>query len=378
MTEGIYLVKADGSLVELKQQPYDSEALLQELLARYPNLLGGNTISPVPANKWLLVKREMGIPDVQDGASRWSLDHLFLDVQGVPTLVEVKRSSNTQIRREIVGQMLDYAANAISYWPIEKIQDEFRASAEKQGEDPDKVLQDFLGESQEVDVFWRTVESNLRMGRIRLVFVADEIPRELRRIVEFLNAQMNPAEVLAVEIQQFVGDGIRSLVPRVIGETYAAEVRKMKGDEISSEATFFSELANRPNQREYQVAKRLFDWAVEKGLRLWWGGRKDKSFFPLWDCADETYYTFAARTGEKNAYVQIQFGAMRLPPFHTLKKRRELADRLLDAIGVQFAEEQLNKYPSIKMAVLDEKQADAFVGVFDWYLNECKKSCAAA
>jgi hypothetical protein len=33
------------------------------------------------------------------------------DQNAVPTLVEVKRSSDTRIRREVVGQMLDYAAN---------------------------------------------------------------------------------------------------------------------------------------------------------------------------------------------------------------------------------------------------------------------------
>jgi len=32
---------------------------------------------------------------------------------------------------------------------------------------------------------------------IRMLFVADRIPAELRRIVEFLNEQMDPAEVLA-------------------------------------------------------------------------------------------------------------------------------------------------------------------------------------
>ena len=40
---------------------------------------------------------------------------------------------------------------------------------------------------------------------MRLVFLADEIPSELRRIVEFLNQQMDPAEVLAVEVRQFIG-----------------------------------------------------------------------------------------------------------------------------------------------------------------------------
>ncbi|HEV2126472.1 MAG TPA: hypothetical protein VGW38_27250 [Chloroflexota bacterium] len=35
--------------------------------------------------------------------------------------------------------------------------------------------------------------------------MADEIPPDLQRIVEFLNAQMSPAEVLAIEIRQYIG-----------------------------------------------------------------------------------------------------------------------------------------------------------------------------
>jgi len=57
----------------------------------------------------------MSIPDREDGSGRWSLDHLFLDQDSIPTLVEVKRSSDTRIRREVVGQILDYAANALVY-----------------------------------------------------------------------------------------------------------------------------------------------------------------------------------------------------------------------------------------------------------------------
>jgi hypothetical protein len=59
-----------------------------------------------------------------------------------------------------------------------------------------------------------------------MVFVADVIPAELRRIVEFLNEQMDPAEVLAVEIRQFVGEGMKTLVPRVMGQTAEAEKKK--------------------------------------------------------------------------------------------------------------------------------------------------------
>jgi hypothetical protein len=60
-----------------------------------------------------LIERESAVPDTEGGPGRWSVDHLFLDQDSVPTLVEVKRSSDTRIRREVVGQLIDYAANAV-------------------------------------------------------------------------------------------------------------------------------------------------------------------------------------------------------------------------------------------------------------------------
>ena len=48
-------------------------------------------------------------------SGRWSLDHLFVTRDGVPVLVELKRAMNSRLRREVVGQILDYAANATAY-----------------------------------------------------------------------------------------------------------------------------------------------------------------------------------------------------------------------------------------------------------------------
>lgn len=121
MATGIYLLKENGELVEMSEQHYDSEDLLQTLLAKYPNLLAGDQIDSLNPRKWLLVSREMAIPDKEEGGGRWSVDHLFLDQDAVPTLIEVKRSSDTRIRREVIGQLLEYASNAASYWSIEKI-----------------------------------------------------------------------------------------------------------------------------------------------------------------------------------------------------------------------------------------------------------------
>ena len=64
-----------------------------------------------------------------------------------------------------------------------------------------------------------------------MFFVSDRIPNELRRIVEFLNEQMNPAEVLALEIRQHVSQGsnMKTLVARLIGQTAKAQVIKSGG-----------------------------------------------------------------------------------------------------------------------------------------------------
>lgn len=121
----IYLLQGDNNLIPMDEQPYDSEALLQDLLASHADLLAGEQMNHDVPRRWLLVTREMAVPGEADGAGRWSLDHLFLDQDDVPTLVEVKRSSDTRIRREVVGQMLDYAANAVAYWPVEDIRTKF-------------------------------------------------------------------------------------------------------------------------------------------------------------------------------------------------------------------------------------------------------------
>jgi hypothetical protein len=98
------------------------------------------------------------------------------------------------------------------------------AACEKRSENSSEVVVDFIGadSSDEYAVETGVVKTNLQAGKIRLVFLADKIPTELQRIVEFLNTQMDPAEVIAVELRQFVGEGVKTLVPRVFGQTATA------------------------------------------------------------------------------------------------------------------------------------------------------------
>jgi hypothetical protein len=100
MSDKIFLIGEKGSLHPMEEKPYDTEDILQGLLERYPDLLVGDQVDPDAPRRWLLVKREMEVPDAEDSSGRWSLDHLFLDQDGVLTLVEVKRATDSRCRRE--------------------------------------------------------------------------------------------------------------------------------------------------------------------------------------------------------------------------------------------------------------------------------------
>src|SRR5215831_5421699 len=230
MSDSIFLLGDAGVLTEVSSTPYDAEADLQELLADHVDLLPGTPISRDSPRRWLLVKREAGIPDQEGGGSWWSVDHLVVDQDAVPTFVEVKRASDTRTRREVVAQMLDYAANGSAFWRPDQLRAWF------EGDDPEAATERLVawlaaGDEDPVCVaagFWDAVGANLRDGNIRLVFVADEIPASLQRLVEFLNEQMPRVEVLAVEIRQYrTADGKSgALVPRLVGQTARAQAGK--------------------------------------------------------------------------------------------------------------------------------------------------------
>lgn len=215
--ERIYVRNEAGGLEPLKEERFGEEAELQRLLAEYPELLEGTQIRPDDPRRWILITREQGIPATLGAGDRWSVDHLVIDQDAMPTLVEVKRGDNTELRRTVITQMLDYAAHA-HLVSAERM----RATFAEQPNAEEQLLKLFDDPEiddpeRAVDEFWKDVARNLEAKRFRLLFVADAIPDELSDIVKFLNEQMPKIEVLAVEIKQFRGETLQTLVPRVIG-----------------------------------------------------------------------------------------------------------------------------------------------------------------
>jgi hypothetical protein len=106
----------DDKLISLPASAYEAESVLQGLIAHHAHMQAGYQMSRDDPRRFLLIRVQAPIPDRDGGRRRWSVDHLFLDQDAIPTLVEVKRGADSRIRREVVGQMLDYAANRARYW----------------------------------------------------------------------------------------------------------------------------------------------------------------------------------------------------------------------------------------------------------------------
>ncbi len=381
MGGGIYLIQDDDRLVEMTEQPYNSEDQLQELLETYPNLIAGDQIDRATPRRWLLISRDVSLLSEDESAGRWSLDHLFLDQNAIPTLVEVKRTRNAESRQKIVGQILDYAANAVVYWPIESIIALFEANCREQNRDPEQIFEEFLGVEANEDRFWQKVKTNLQAGKFRLVFAADEISSEMRRIVEFLNEQMDPVEVLALEIKQYVSqDGLKTLVPRIIGQTAEAQQKKSSATRERrrwDNVSFFAELKSRRGEDEAEMASLIHDWvrSQDDEIEVHWG-------------TGDTYGGFAAQLNQRGRKPHQLFtvdisGRLEISshnygsqsPFNEEDKWLELRSKL-SSIGLSLPISPTERRsPSLPLSTLqDEAALNLVLETFDWIIEEIQSS----
>jgi hypothetical protein len=362
-------VLKDGSLVQMKASQFDKEDEFQSLLEKHPELLVGDLIDPEDPRRWLLVTREAGIPAEPGGSGLWSADHFFSDQDGIPTIVEVKRQSDTRLRREVVAQMLDYAANAVACLPVSSIQSCFEDTCRKNNREPDQELQNAFGEIDSTK-FWQQVKTNIEAQRIRLLFVADVVPRELRRIVEFLNRQMNPAEVLALELKHFAGEnGFRTLVPTLYGQT--EETRGIKSASLPTwdEESVFDRLAQMAKEEEITAAHSVADWMKTHGWRIRFGhGKHEGSINAVFQSRGEKLYPLSLTSA---GTVNIGFGYCIRGAFKDASKRQEWLTRLNAIPGINLPADSYDKYPCIPLSALAPENSRAtFLKVMDWFVSE--------
>ena len=247
----------------------DEKGELQDLLESNLNLIPGDQINNDDPPRWLLVKREMPVPTPSSGEDRWSIDFFLTDQHAFPTFVECKRHANTQSRREVVGQVLEYAANAHHYWNREQLREMASDSAVKRNCSVEDEFKRLGVRETEDDYFDRVVE-NLREGQLRIIFFLENSPDELRSIVDFLNRQTERTEFLIIEARLFEMEGMRIAAPTVFG--YTEEARRVKRT-VSSNRTsrplspgkFWSILEEKTDFECVETTRRLHGALIKAG-----------------------------------------------------------------------------------------------------------------
>ncbi len=359
LVANVYVINSDGSTTEMAGIRCKSEDLeLQRILELNPNLMPGEQINPTDPRRWLIVKREMPVPDPVTGDNRWSIDFFFVDQDATPTFIECKRYGDTRAKREVIGQMFDYAANGHYYWS----KNEMREYAEQSLNKSDISLEEEIkrlhpDNIDSVDEFFQRVEDNLREGIIRLAFFMEESSPELRSIVDFLNKQMELTEVLLIEARQYEYEGMKIVTPILFG--YTEEARRVKKTlSITTDKrrkwdreSFFNDAGERLAENEVSLVKELLDKSRDLGMELSWGTGKAKGSFSIkWPhvCARSMFSVFS------DGLIMINYGW-----FNENQEQKEFVsffkNELTDKVNLPAPDDYEIRFPSYQINLWSEK-----------------------
>jgi hypothetical protein len=392
MSPRIHIVSSGGGTAPLLATPFAKEADLQKLVAENPELLAGDQMDAGDALRFLLVKREAGILSTESQDTRWSLDHLFIDQHGTPTLVEVKRGRNSQVRREVVGQVIEYAANCAKSWNAATLRrwfDETHGSQTKivellhstrksieADEDRTEASAPAVGDatgasagSNEIDAFWKSAEDSLRASRIRLVFLADELPPRLIRMIEFLNERFADIEVVGVELRQYSNDDINVLVPRVVGMTSRALDKRQRAnpDRVEWEDDSFQDtIQQRHGRAAADAISGIMDWCGKNQVTVGFTTSKSGSFVPEFPLEGKMVWPIAINV-DGRVKLQLDHLANRGGGMKSQTAREDLLRRLNGILKVPIGLDRAGAQPSFPISELGAPGAlKEFLGIMDW------------
>jgi hypothetical protein len=192
----------------------------------------------------------------------------------------------------------------------------------------------------------------------------------LKRIVEFLNLQMNPAEVLAVELRQYVGEGLKTLVPIVFGQTDAAQSKKGKtGAEAAwSRDKILAAIGERCGNRQAAIAAQLADWMAKSASKVWFSNGVEKGTMgTMFRIGKDDINPFILRS---DGQFRVAFQYMMKGHFREEAVRQNLQTRLNRIQGISIPDDSLTRRPGIPLSSLEDGRVDQLLDVLNWFVSE--------
>ena len=185
------VLNVDGSMVSPTRVPFAQktfeEGWLQSLVEDHPEILPIADIEPAFAPA-VSVGREV---ETKSGY----IDNLLLSPEGYLTIVETKLWRNPEARREVVGQIIDYAKD-VSRWTFPELDEKVHAYNVRRGQsklgilDSVRKIEDI--EESEEQIVVDTITRNLRTGRFLLLVVGEGIRESVEEMADFLQDAAHP------------------------------------------------------------------------------------------------------------------------------------------------------------------------------------------
>jgi hypothetical protein len=287
---------------EPEKSGYTYEAHLQSILQEHPWLIPG-----VKKNALVCIEFQSGV-----GPS----DVVAIDLENGLTLVECKLASNREVRREIIGQVLDYASR---FWRM-SIEDFDAQWISRTG----RSL--FTAEGDSIELAAR-LEKSLSSGEFRIVLAVDEINDDLRRIVEFLNHVTVPSVAVIAVVYSRSQDGNIEILSRQIYGEELAEAKSQRSREARERWTEdqFLSWVDENESGISDKARTILDALVTEGFELAGGKAETPSLnFRLDVAGAGSKWPVILYTQKKGTSIELRF--------EDLKSWPEIAERFLKSV----------------------------------------------
>jgi hypothetical protein len=252
----VLVKRKGGEWREAKILRYSDERDLQKMLYSSPQLI------PVQGelNKTRTFIDEAGL------AGAGCTDLIGVDNDGDIYLVECKLATNPQIRREVIGQILEYA----SYLWEMSYEDFDSLFVKRKGETLKELLTESVVEGWEFEAFREAVTQNLKTGNFHLIIAVDEMNEQLGEIIAFLGKRGAGVRLQAIELQRYAEDDAEILVPQLHGEFFQSPAGDRKSVAWNFES-FFAEARRKLKEGQLTALTTLYEFSRHQTDWLSWG-----------------------------------------------------------------------------------------------------------
>ncbi len=213
------VIVSNGKISKLNKVLLNSntfkESWLQEVLYNEPSLLPTNEIDSSFAN---LIPIGREIP-VDSGF----IDNFYISSKGYLVIVETKLWRNPESRREVVGQILDYAKD-VQNFDYEDLNNIYKQNHNNKNLFDEFVNRNYYSKDDEAS-FIDIVSKNISTARFLLMIVGDGIREGVEKMVSFLNSNPTMQYRFALcELEVYnLPNGERLVIPNLTLKTKIVE-----------------------------------------------------------------------------------------------------------------------------------------------------------